>query len=450
MSVISSFMVQNKATADNFDKARGELFRLGIKASYDKTRMIFSNKHHVNKFSNVLSREANGLVLDMKTWQPLVYPIPTMIHIVDKAIVNKHLAAGKYRIFHAEDGTRVNLYYWQNKWIISTNKNFEMNNVKWNGTKTYQELLTECLDRVYKCDTNQISEQSTEQPDKQSTEQHNEQSTEQPNNHDSKEDKSCTMSTWNSFTSTLNTEYCYTFGFKHPIIHPFYGGESPVFDMWFIRSVKLSDLTVSATFDKLRSQKLMEEPINDISVLFKRAKAAMDQYMIKREINYGYILQSDSDLAEYSNVFVESSLMKHIRKLQYENTLINTCHENKYNKEHFLALNAYMDPEISSMYIVLFSQYKPLYDKFDILFGQITDLLVVDCQIDSKTNQSPSQSSNQSSELLNVAKSILSKFMNQVKLNIAARSVEQKRKIFQDYLRHPDNRIICESLLNLL
>ena len=434
MSVISSFMVQNKATADKFDKARGELFRLGIKASYDGTRMIFSNKHHANKFSNVLSREANGLVLDMKTWQPLVYPIPTMIHIVNKAIVNKHLATGKYRIFHAEDGTRVNLYYWQNKWIISTNKNFEMNNVKWNGTKTYQELLTECLDKVYKPLTNQEDKQA-KQDNKQDSEQNPEETK---------------VTSWDSFIPTLDTNCCYTFGFKHPIIHPFYGGDQPKYDMWFIRSVKLDNLAVSETFDSLRKQKLLEEPINDISTLFKRAKSAMDNWMVKREVNYGYILQSDSDLAEYSNIFVESTLMKTIRKLQYENTLINTCHENKYNKEHFLALNAYMDPEISAMYIVLFSQYKPIYDKLDILFNQITSLLVTECKTDQATDQNKDQNKDRTTELTIVANSILTKFTHQVKLNIAARSTEQKRKIFHDYLRHPDNRIICESLLKLL
>ena len=56
---------------------------------------------------------------------------------------------------------------------------------------------------------------------------------------------------------------------------------------------------------------------------------------------YGFILRSvnDSITKTHSDLFIESSLMKYIRKTWYENNTIKQCHENKWNKTNPKKLN---------------------------------------------------------------------------------------------------------------
>jgi hypothetical protein len=58
--------------------------------------------------------EFNGLVCEMRTWKPLVIPIPHFNTKCDNAYVNKMLKKGEYNVYKIQDGTVVNFYYWKN------------------------------------------------------------------------------------------------------------------------------------------------------------------------------------------------------------------------------------------------------------------------------------------------------------------------------------------------
>lgn len=433
--MISKFMIESGATADNFEHARRSLYEQGIKSSYDGKRMIFSR---TNRNQNTSIYDANGLVLDMNTWKELAVPPSSLSCFINKGNANKGLSEGKYTIYKAQDGTMVTLYYYNNEWVISTSNNFAMNNMKWNGGKTYQQLIEDCLinfkeqNKTVNKDIHnekKVVDEKQTTDEKKNDEKSNEKNTNNKNDNDEKKDSN----EWTNFTNKLNKEHSYTFGFKHPDMHPFFEGKDPIYNIWFIQAIKLEDLTNAALPFDLPTQTKVEG-INDIGLLFHYAKYALDKYLEKKEVNYGYILRSSD--SKYKSLFVESTLMKTIRKLQYDNPLITTCHENKYDKQHFLALNAYMDQESFSLYRVIFSQYSSIYNTLDKYFNQIADIMAgTKCEI--KT-------------LSDIASSLLNKFNRHVKINIMSKTMEQRKGIYRSYITHPDNRMLCEDLLGLM
>ena len=184
---------------NNFEDARKALYKLGIKTSYDSNRVIFNTMHsYKNNLNNIYAQECNGLILEMDTWRPLCVPTRTLRYNINDSVSNSFLHQGLYNIFKVQDGTCFNLYYYQHtveqvkpltesmpdltaRWVISTASGYEMNNVRWEN-KTYLELISECLSQI--------------------------------------------NLSWDAFTSALDKNNCYSFGFKHPEFHHFNEGRN--------------------------------------------------------------------------------------------------------------------------------------------------------------------------------------------------------------------------------
>lgn len=398
---------------DNFQKQRESLYKSCIKTTYDDTRVIFSTKNKYNNFMvSSYVRESSGLILETNTWRPLVVPPPTINYYTNKEKVNQYLAQNQYTIYEAKDGSRINLYYYNNAWVISTNNGLYMNQVKWNLGKTYQELVCECLYKTKIIETD----------------------------------------VWDKFTSLLNTNCSYTFAFKHPDMHPFYeGSNSPIYDFWFIQEVNLDEkselyMSVSYTWNGSIVIPMQKEILAvNLTPLFNNAKQALDNFIHNNKVCYGYILRGKTDLKENNHIFIESSLMKKIRNLQYENELIDYCNKNKYNKEHFLVLNAYLDREIFSLYRTLFKHQQPTFDKYTVLFDRVVDCL---CCLSNKAEYKDDQPGLEI--IISIAQSIYNKFTHHVKLNISSYKNDVKKQIFNDYVLHNSNRILCEDLMKLV
>ncbi len=67
------FMQEMKADVDNehFEKARKTLYALGIKTSFDESRVIFTTMQtHKHQLTNIYAQECNGLILEKNTWRP--------------------------------------------------------------------------------------------------------------------------------------------------------------------------------------------------------------------------------------------------------------------------------------------------------------------------------------------------------------------------------------------
>ena len=336
---IEQFMREQKATAEDFASARGELYQLGIKSSYDENRIIFTTlPRYRHTFNNSYAQEANGLILELGTWKPLMVPPRALRLNINSPVANKYLHSGLYHVYKVQDGTSFNIYFYSGKWCIATSGGYEMNNMKWDN-KTYKELIEECLANF--------------------------------------------NLTWKDFTATLDTKTCYSFGFKHPEFHRFYGrNQKEKYLLWFIQSVCLDEsknnflwVNENNPLDTIPKQKVYTRELLNIRELYGQSSRALNEYLTTdTEPCYGFILRSVnfSTTKGDSDLLVESSLMRKIRNIWYDTKLIKFCHANKqYEKEQVITLNAYLSADLYQCFLQLFPQYQETFATYN---KKITEL----------------------------------------------------------------------------
>jgi hypothetical protein len=316
-------------------------FKNQIQSSYNQEdgRMIFytSKNSRFNKEEKPYLSECNGYVIDTINMKPLVIPINSFKSNINPDTVDIYMGNGLYDIYKVEDGTIINLYWWEsaNKWCISTTRGYDVSDVKW-GTKTYTQILEKLLEFY------EINLQT--------------------------------------FYDSLNKEHCYTFGFKHESMHPFREGKKEVINkLWFIQSVELNTKEVCEDFKGmygiLNQKKFVDPLCNNINskYLFSKLSKSLDNFIDRNEVCYGFILKSrDSSLTKsYSNILLESSLLQNIRKLIYHRDLNKYATEMGYNRDLSTIINAYLNPNTCDLFITLFPQYKHVYSDLDIIHDKI-------------------------------------------------------------------------------
>ena len=361
---LTNFMKAREQNGKDLNDIRSELFKIGIKSFYDEDRMIFTTTRS-NKTAqmNLFSSECNGLILSTVDWAPFVIPPRTLRYNFNHDICNKWIQKGLYHIYEAEDGTCFNMYYYHNQWLISTTNGIDVGNKKWedihstlvnNDNLTYKELISECLVK---------------------------------NN-----------MTWDELVTRLDKTHCYSFGFKHPTMHPFYEGRSsPIYKFWFIQSVCLdkSSPTYLWSYDtpniphdtdnlikNMKHQELSKVGvISDVKELIKLAESELFRYindLEKKEgitsVRYGFILRSvNYELTgNHSDIYIESSLLREIRKFWYNNNTVLQCKSNKWNKTNTTILLAFLDNRSNENFTLLFPQYIDIFHSY----GNITNNII--------------------------------------------------------------------------
>ncbi len=334
---------------------RAELYKYGILSTYEafKTgqpaqeskstdaksndRMIFytsKNQRFVNGTETPeLWVEANGLIINTTTLKPVVIPPVSLMHNIDATPINAHLINGLYDIYPANDGTTINLYYWEplKSWRISTSRSMDATDSNW-GATTYSDILEELLFAA--------------------------------------------NGTLEVFYKSLDKSKCYTFGFKHPSMHSFYeGADKPVYKMWFIQSANRETSKVSYIPDNLvqaeqfakftiRGQAVVSgKSTPQLDDLTSDANTAMAKFLETGEVSYGYILKS-RDTAKTgvnSNILLESSLLQKIRHLYYHSNYNEIAKQMNYDREKFTIVHSYLNMNTHTPFIQLFPQYAPQY-----------------------------------------------------------------------------------------
>ena len=361
---LTHFMNTSRLEGKDLNDIRSELFKLGIKSFYDEDRMIFTTtRSNKTAHMNLFSSECNGLILSTADWTPLVIPPRTLRYNFNHDICNKWLQKGIYHIYDAEDGTCFNMYYYNNQWFISTTNGIDVGNKKWEDvhstlvntdTLTYKEVISECLSK------NNMS--------------------------------------WDDLVSKLNKSHCYSFGFKHPAMHPFYEGKStPIYKFWFIQSVCLdkSSPTYLWSYDtpniphgtdhlikNMKHQELSKvDIVSDIKELIGFAEKELYRYINDLEkkdnttpVRYGFILRSvNFELTgNHSDIYIESSLLREIRKFWYNNHTVSQCKSNKWNKTNTTILLAFLDNRSNENFTLLFPQYVDVFHSY----GNITNSII--------------------------------------------------------------------------
>ena len=335
MSEIIKYLKQNQYTGlDDIRDIKQDFYNKNIIVSYDNLdnhphkksrRVIFTSVKTVkSKTLSKMNMEANGLILHAPTWEPLVIPVLTSKLHINVKKVNKFLNKDMYDTYAIEDGTVINLYY-HDKWVISTARGIEMNSCILNEL-TYTKMLSDVLD-VYGINLTDLYD-------------------------------------------NLDKSYCYTIGFKHPDIHPFFEhNDSPIYKCWFIKQTNLTTLESSTEkphiLEGILSQlKISIDSTNDI---FPKLKSSYYDYVNNISVNYGYMLVSkDPDVTgENSVIIFESDLLNYIRNLWYNGYYIKKSKENNYNKINYTVISSYLNDNKSIIFKRLFPQYLDIYTTLD-------------------------------------------------------------------------------------
>lgn len=275
---------QNKTLVD----VRKFLYKNYIKTVIEDTdatkkRVMFISNRKQSNFDNPLSSEMNGLITTYdeltNEWEIIMIPTTNFNSSKMKMINIEKLYNDKmYNVYKAYDGTIINLYYYNNEWKIATSNGYDVTNLYINQEYTYKNLFNEiCL---------QYPEFNLE---------------------------------------TLDNTKCYTLCMKYTKIHLFeeLSGTNVI---TLIQSVDLKTFNININ-DTIGFP--TQEIITDITFknLFNNNKKSVDNYKTylknknnNYQHNYGYILKSvnPSFTQSYSYIYLESELMKNIRRMIYD------------------------------------------------------------------------------------------------------------------------------------
>jgi len=369
---------------NDFMEARKAINKLGVLVSNDENVLIFTSG---KKNSNCYTRECNGLVLEKNTYRILAVPPRNLVKIINFDSVNRLLYQGLYKIYRINEGTIINFYYYNDEWVLSTTNGCNVANTKWEE-KTYKEMIMECLEK-YGIE-------------------------------------------WNEFLENLNKKSCYSFGFKHPDIHKF--KEESQYKIWFVHSINLDEsdnnylwAINTSPIPKIPSQEEIEN-VGDVRELFKIANDALENYINDKKITYGFIMRSvNVDIAgNYSDILIESSLLKTIRFIWYDKHINRLCFDEKLEKETIIPLFAYLDQRKYENFNLLFPEYK---NKMELISNELNNTSDVAVKL---INGEKLQ--NKYSE---VASSILEQFKkDNIKLDWTSKNDAEKKKLFHSYMCH--------------
>lgn len=395
---LQDYMMKNGA---NLSTVRTELHqKYSIKVSYDDDVVIFSSSYSAKKnMTHVFHQEANGLILDAKTFAPLVVPPRSLKMNHSQELVNRFISLGLYRIYRALDGTTINFYFKsQNKfgdqnsrlgeWRMSTTRGFNMANVTWNGIKTYREVFEDILKKK--------------------------------------------NLTWDSFTDMLDKDCCYTFGIKHQEYHKFPNYDYPI---WYIQSVNLNPAVDTYLYAKIgnplskyiQSQPKYTPMVTNIRELYTIAKNALGEYQKSGEVCYGFIIRSnDPNITEYeSDLLIESSLMQFIRMNWYNNRTVRMAHEHKLDKENLICLKTVIEHQVSNVFGQIFPSYKPKIEKI---------ISKLDKLIDSCVKKVSGEHVAMDEKTQFVVNAILELFQKKVEINWKKCSMEERKTYLNQFI----------------
>lgn len=337
-----------EASGESFEKWRDKFKQMGIKWSYDPNesnrRVIMSHYNHNMEIKSNIAKECNGLILEAGTWEIICMPMFAVNHVFNTQICDENLKNQLYKIYKSEDGTVFSMYYYKvtNQWIIATSRGYSMNNVTWFDLNiTYEAAIKQALA------AHSIS--------------------------------------WEEFINCLDKDKSYTFGFKIAEFHPFCEGTlTPINKIWFIQSVSIDKSSAeylqpdeNSPHEKIPTQTLVSNSIaeshsdiklqaqfNSMHELYKAAKNAYTDFLNDGVVCYGFILKSvnPGKTGVYSNLYIESSLMAHIRNIWYSHDLLNFCKKNYLNKTHYTILKCYLQNNLYQIFRCLFPQFNEAFN----------------------------------------------------------------------------------------
>ena len=400
-----------------FDEIISEFSKFQIKMFYnDKKRMLFNAYHLLKgKPKNTYAQECNGLILEIGTWRPLVVPPRSLRFNIDTAKADEFLQQSTYTVYEAQYGTLVHLYYYNNMWIISTSRGYQMNDVAWDNGQTFQQILVAILGTL--------------------------------------------GLSWQEFTNYLSKTSCYTFGFKHKEMHKFMPKGEPPCKIWFVQSVELDEqsenylwVNDSSPIGLIPGQKRVPKP-NQMQELYNAATNSLNQYFSSGKVCYGFILRSNNfeHTELHSDLFVESKLKHNIKKIWEDNESNMYCNKNKISKSLFVSLREYLIR--NPLFLQLFPAFSNVFACYDSIMNEIVKACIVCWKelngqimpVGQQSNQpnssnqpnQPNQTDRQYKFIQPIISSLVTKF-NQMQLVKINTSEPMLQHIMREFLLNPN------------
>jgi hypothetical protein len=321
--------ISSNVTQDNIDKLRRQ--HLHVKVDKEAleagkpVRLLLTADRYRADMTNPTIRKCNGMVLC--NGKILVYPqeILNLRPNIKEVVKNWN----KYSQYSVIDGSTVSMYYFDNKWRISTTNGYDVGGLKWNNSDiTYQTVMTQLFS------DNKISQ------------------------------------------NDLDVSLSYTFIVRHPSIHLL---KRDPMGLWLLRTTNgASEVPIDSLYKPIRS--LMRQLARTRPMSYKQVndicKSALSNYIKhprSSNIHYGFILRADCELGYDTNVLLESTMLKKIRQLIY-NLPKGTFRPAK--PRQYCILRAYLNYSQRPIFKALFPEYLPTFEQYDNLFAQVTNCIM--------------------------------------------------------------------------
>jgi hypothetical protein len=309
--------------------------RIGVTDGAIQCVMLTADRNRAD-FSKSFVRRCNGLVLGYPSWNLLSVPPEMCAPSYNLTHVTNTIDT--YDVYDIRDGTTVTLYSHDGEWCMSTVNGIDVRNYRWTGGLTYAEALQEVA----------------------------------------------TLYPEFSF-DTLDTNKCYTVGFRHADFHPL-KTDPPA--MWFIQAYDLVNgrvLTGANLPDiGIPRQELVELPALHPAPLrtwlIDQSNNALADYVARWNIDdprpphYGYLLRSTNGKPD---LMIESSALRFIRSTMYDfpkdDRSADITHE---NRRGYAVLRAFLSPATRKTFLSLFPQYVSTFEAFHKLFATLVRAVV--------------------------------------------------------------------------
>ncbi len=334
-------------TDKTLKNVRSSFYEHHIKSGYDdKGRIILYPSVKGANILGDLNNECNGLVLHMEgdDFKLLALPLPytrNFDQLTDKILIEAY--NDKTKIYKCRHGTHINLYYFNDKWVISSLKGIEMNKVSWTD-KTYEEMISECLASI-KLD-------------------------------------------WAKFQTLLDVENCYSLGFYHPSVHALRTEKSPSIWLNKVTNLKsLEEVTELKEFpiEAVELETFKNASITDIIALIKEQNTSSIKDFIESagEIaNVGYVFRNTTN----SDILIESDLQKVANNLYYDFSYTKEVYKTSYDRHKYVLLRNYLSFDYD-LFRAVFPHYIPDLDHYSVCIRDLIEKLRTLYQVQKQKNK---------------------------------------------------------------
>lgn len=322
----------------------------------DKNNLISRIILRIRKNNNIhslLYYYCNGCVIDTINWKVISYPPIAFNKRQVPNLIETYYKQGYYDIIKVIDGTVVTIYFWNDRWNISSSNSYDISSFYWIGNMTYSEIIYDLFTRLYPEASKKCGIQLHENVSI-------------------------------SFTN-LDKNKSYTIGFRHHNFHPLL--KDPEY-LWNIQHVDINTgkIEYDNGFIGIPNQKIINGATSLDQLRHLNKSALIDATKTSDPtFNYGYILRSKdpSITLDFSNILLSSSLLKKIKKNIYECSLGSLTqfitHENRFE---YITLKNFFNKSERNEIVQLYPQ---LFQKFPLYCSCISD--TISCTLDIMKNK---------------------------------------------------------------